>query len=74
MDDKSKIIVSALAGAAVGAGIALLLAPASGKETREALASKINEAKDATVDALGNAKDAVLDKSDELLKQANIKS
>lgn len=74
MDDKSKIIVSALAGAAVGAGVALLLAPQSGKETRDAIASKIGEAKDATVDALGNAKDAVVEKSDELLKKANVKS
>ena len=34
MGDTSKIIAAALAGAVVGAGVALLLAPASGKETR----------------------------------------
>ncbi len=74
MDDKSKIIVSALAGAVVGAGIALLFAPASGKETRAKIADKIGDAKDATKDALASARDAVVEKGDELLKKAHLKS
>jgi gas vesicle protein len=74
MDEKSKIIVAALAGAVVGAGVSLLLAPASGKDTRDAIATKFGEAKNATVDALGTAKDAVIEKGDELLKKAHLKS
>ena len=74
MDDKSKIIVAALAGAVVGAGVSLLLAPASGQETRDAIAKKFGEASDATKDALSSAKDAVVEKSDELLKKAHLKS
>lgn len=39
-------------GALVGAGAALLLAPASGTETRERFASELGRVKDKTVDAL----------------------
>jgi gas vesicle protein len=63
MEDTSKVIVAALAGAVVGAGVALLLAPASGKETRGKIADKFNE-----------AKDTVTDKGEELLKKAHLKS
>ena len=74
MDDKSKIIVSALAGAVVVAGVALLLAPQSGKETRDIITDKLGEARDASKDALGNAKDALAEKSDGILKKAHLKS
>ncbi|WP_107037624.1 YtxH domain-containing protein [Brumimicrobium mesophilum] len=74
MDEKSKIIVAALAGAVVGAGVSLLLAPQSGKDTRDVIAKKFGEASDATRDALLSAKDAVVEKGDELLKKAHIKS
>jgi hypothetical protein len=43
-------------GAVVGAGTALLLAPASGSETRERMASEFGRMKEATVDALRDAK------------------
>jgi len=43
-------------GAVVGAGTALLFAPASGSETRERVASEFGRVKDATVDALKDAK------------------
>lgn len=46
MGNTSKVLIAALAGAVVGAGIALLLAPASGEETREKLAKKIKNLKD----------------------------
>ncbi|HVZ31614.1 MAG TPA: YtxH domain-containing protein [Polyangiaceae bacterium] len=39
-------------GAIVGAGTAILLAPASGMETRERMASQLGKVKDRTVDAL----------------------
>jgi hypothetical protein len=44
------------AGALAGAAIALLLAPASGTETRERMALELSKAKDATLDALRDAK------------------
>lgn len=44
------------AGALAGAAIALLLAPASGTETRERMALELGKVKDATVDALRDAK------------------
>jgi YtxH-like protein len=43
-------------GALAGAGAALLLAPASGPETRERVALQLGKVKDATVDALRDAK------------------
>ena len=44
------------AGALAGAAIALLLAPASGPETRERMALELGKAKDATLDALRDAR------------------
>lgn len=44
------------AGALAGAAVALLLAPASGTETRERMALELSKAKDATLDALRDAK------------------
>jgi len=45
------------AGALAGAGAALLLAPASGTETRERVAYQLGKVKDKTVDALRDAKE-----------------
>ena len=49
MGNNSKIFLAALTGAVVGAGIALLIAPASGEDTREKIGDKFNDAKDALV-------------------------
>jgi gas vesicle protein len=65
MSDTSKIIIAALAGAAVGAVAALLLAPASGKETREKLKEKFGEAKDKISDMLGKRAEEVTKKTKE---------
>lgn len=46
MNDTGKTFLAALAGAAVGAGLALLFAPASGKETREKIAHKLDDVKE----------------------------
>ena len=43
-------------GAIAGAGAALLLAPATGSETRERMAYEFGKVKDKTVDALRDAK------------------
>jgi gas vesicle protein len=42
------ILLAAVVGAAAGAGIALLFAPCSGRETREWLAHRTREIKDRT--------------------------
>jgi len=60
------LFLAALAGAAVGAGVALLLAPKSGKETREQISGFIQKNKElvgklpeAIKSASGAAKDAM---------------
>jgi hypothetical protein len=61
-------------GALAGAGAALLLAPASGQETRERMASELGRVKDATVDALRDAKQrapALLNQMKESAKHEN---
>lgn len=44
------------AGALAGAAVALLLAPASGTETRERMALELGKVKDQTLDAIRDAK------------------
>lgn len=56
MNNNSKIVIAALGGAIIGAGIALLFAPASGKETRENIADSIEDAKDKVKDSLSSLK------------------
>ncbi|MDQ2767482.1 MAG: YtxH domain-containing protein [Gemmatimonadota bacterium] len=53
---------SFLLGAAIGAGIALLLAPQSGEETRRDLKRKAGEMKDAAKDVAGDLSDTVVDR------------
>ena len=61
-------IVTAFAvGALVGAGIALLYAPQSGRETRDLLARRANELKEKAGDALDDAKEMVRGKKTQLL-------
>jgi gas vesicle protein len=53
------IAIAVVAGAAVGAGVALLLAPCSGAEARSWLARKSRDAKDRTMNALASGKEAI---------------
>lgn len=53
-------------GAAVGAGLALLYAPRSGKETRAILAQKSHDLKDKADELLSEAKDFVRSKKNEI--------
>src|SRR5262249_52908467 len=53
-------------GALVGAGVALLLAPRSGKETRELLAQKAHDLKGKAGDLLDTARNVVAEKRDEI--------
>ncbi|HMI59046.1 MAG TPA: YtxH domain-containing protein [Gemmatimonadaceae bacterium] len=55
-------IGSFLLGAAIGAGIALLLAPQSGEETRRVIKRKASEMKDAAKDVAGDWSDTVVDR------------
>jgi gas vesicle protein len=52
-------LMGAVVGAAVGAGIALLYAPRTGKEARNWLASSTKKLKDNTTNAFEQAKDTV---------------
>lgn len=45
------VLVAFMAGAVVGAAVALLFAPAAGKETREFLSEKAREGRDKAVEA-----------------------
>jgi len=55
----SGFLVGAAVGAVVGAGVALLLAPKTGKETREWLGAKTSEVKGKLVEAVERTKAAV---------------
>lgn len=58
MNDTGKIVLAAAAGLAVGALAGILLAPASGKETREKLMGKASDLKDKAEDAIKTAKES----------------
>ena len=60
------ITLAVLAGAAMGAGVALLFAPSSGKETRGWLAHKTRSLRGSTSNALGQGLSAVLRVTDEI--------
>lgn len=59
-------LVAFAIGAALGAGLALLYAPRSGKETRSLLAQKGHDLKDKAEDLLVEAKDFVRSKKSEI--------
>jgi len=53
------ILVAAVVGAAVGAGVALLLAPQSGRKTRGWLADRGRDLKDRVTNAVEDTRDSV---------------
>ena len=55
----TSILVAAVVGAAVGAGVALLFAPCSGKDTRGWLANRTRELSDKTTSAFEQGKAAM---------------
>jgi gas vesicle protein len=55
-----------LIGLALGAGVALLLAPQSGEETRRGIARRARRAQDAARDFVEDVSDTVADKFDEV--------
>jgi gas vesicle protein len=56
-----------LIGASIGAGLALLYAPQSGKETRKLMRRKAEEAKDSLADAGEHIKDALVEKGEHIV-------
>lgn len=67
MGKKAKTVAALLGGAAVGAGLGILFAPKSGKETRKDLKEKmdelVNQAKEIDID---DVKEYVVQKSEEI--------
>lgn len=55
-----------LIGGVVGATVALLFAPRTGEETREIIASKVKDSKDALQDKIKQAKDKISETSERL--------
>jgi gas vesicle protein len=55
--ETSNVLVAFLLGAVAGSVAALLLAPASGADTRKKLADGLRKAKDKALDGLENAKE-----------------
>ncbi len=55
--ETSNVMVAFLLGAVAGSVAALLLAPASGAETRKKLADGLRKAKDKAIDGLESAKE-----------------
>jgi gas vesicle protein len=64
------LLAAAVVGAAVGAGIALLFAPRSGKDTREWLAQRGRDIKDQTTNALAQGKDSMIRAAKEIGRDA----
>ena len=65
------ILVAAVVGAAVGAGVALLFAPYSGRETREWLGQKSRAIKDRVTFAVEESRDSVLRAAKEIGKDGD---
>ena len=55
----TNILMAVAAGAAVGAGLALLFAPCSGRQTREWLAHRTRDIKERTTSAFEQGKESI---------------
>ncbi len=54
-------------GAAIGAGVALLYAPKSGKETRKAIRRKAEDVKESLIETGGQIRDTLAEKGENIL-------
>jgi gas vesicle protein len=68
------IMVAAIVGAAVGAGVALLFAPCSGAETRTWLSERTSDLKGRTKNALEQGKASIRRAANELGKETETNS
>lgn len=58
-NNSGSMMAGFLLGAAVGAGLALVLAPTAGDETRRRITEGVRKLKDGTTDQLGHVKTAI---------------
>lgn len=58
-DNGAGILFAFIAGAAVGAAVALLFAPASGEETRQWVGDRARESRDRAADAARQGRDLI---------------
>jgi gas vesicle protein len=56
-DNGAGVLLAFIAGAAVGAAVALLYAPATGEETRDFLGQRAREGRDRAADAVGQGRE-----------------
>ena len=66
-DNGTGVLMAFIAGAAVGAAVALLFAPASGEETRELLGQKAREGKAKAREAMDQGRDYYNSQRDNLV-------
>jgi len=66
----SGMMMAVMVGAAVGAGVALLFAPCSGKETRNWLSQRTGELKTRTTNAFEQGKESVRRAAKDLARDA----
>jgi gas vesicle protein len=65
-DQRMDSLLAFLLGATVGAGVALLLAPASGEETRKKLGETARRAGSGVADRLASTKDELVHRADDV--------
>ena len=65
-DNGASILVAFIAGAAVGAALALLFAPATGEETREYLGQRAREGRDRATEVARQSRDMFNEQRDNL--------
>lgn len=70
MNDTSKVMIAALAGAAAGATAAILYTPKSGKETREDISKKYDELRENVNEIAQKGKKAASDAVEKVSNKA----
>jgi gas vesicle protein len=65
-DNGASIVVAFIAGAAVGAAVALLFAPATGEDTREYLGQRAREGRERAADAALKGRELLKSQRDNL--------
>jgi gas vesicle protein len=62
-NEQGNTVIALLAGAAIGAGIGMLFAPASGEETRERIKKKAGEVSDNVSESTAKMKHDIIEKA-----------
>jgi gas vesicle protein len=69
MKDSGKIVLAALAGAAIGTAIALLFAPAKGEDTRKDIMDAADELANKFKDKVRESTDAINDLKERIFQE-----